>query len=433
MSASATDFAASLSPTDVDSFVAALSDDEVAVFAYDWSFWGRPEQQAPEGDWRGWLILTGRGWGKTRTGAEWAIDPTGDGTGPQPEDRIALVGATAADVRDVMVEGESGILAIAPPWNRPTYESSKRRLTWKNGAMATTYSADEPDRLRGPQHSRAWADEVASWRYGPETWANLMFGLRIGPARWVATTTPRPVRLVRDLMALDGVAITRGTIYDNRPNLAEPFFNEIISKYEGTRIGRQELEGELLDDVPGALWSRALVESSRAPEPDMIRIVVAIDPALTSGEDADETGIIVAGKGVDGLAYVLEDASCRLSPDGWARRAVNLYHKHKADRVIAETNNGGEMVELTVRTVDSGVSYRAVHASRGKRTRAEPVAALYEQGKVKHVKPLPELEDQMCGFVPDLTDGPDDRVDALVWALTELMLTRRGVMIGTVG
>jgi predicted phage terminase large subunit-like protein len=393
--------------------------EELVALEHDWRVWGRPEQQAPEGDWRVWLLLAGRGFGKTRTGAEWVRAEVEAGR----RGRLALVAPTAADARDVMVEGESGVLAVSPPGFRPLYEPSKRRLTWPNGAQATTYSADEPDRLRGPQHDGAWCDELAAWRY-PEAWDMLQFGLRLGrDPRAVVTTTPKPVRLVRELVAAPTTVVTKGSTYANLGNLAPAFLDQIVRKYEGTRLGRQELDAEILDDVPGALWTRTLLDGLRVREhPDLVRVVVAIDPAVTSGEKADETGIVVAGKGVDGQGYVLADASCRLSPDGWARRAVEAYRRHQADRIVAEVNNGGEMVELTIRTVDPHISYAAVHASRGKRTRAEPVAALYEQGKVHHAGGFPDLEDQMCTYTPDAYDGSPDRVDALVWALTDLML-----------
>jgi predicted phage terminase large subunit-like protein len=333
---------------------------------------------------------------------------------------MAVVAPTAGDVRDVMIEGESGLLAVCPPWNRPHYEPSKRRLTWPNGALVTAYSADEPERARGPQHDGLWADEIASWRY-PEAWDLFMFGLRLGNnPRAVVTTTPKPIPLVKELLASPTTFVTRGSSYENRRNLAPAFFQQIIRKYEGTRLGRQELNAEILDDFPGALWARDLINQKTNEEEDRDRVVVAIDPAVTSGEDSDETGIIVASKGVDGLYYVLDDLTCKLTPNGWAMRAVNAYHRFKADRIVAETNNGGDMVLDTIKRVDPEVSLRKVTATRGKRVRAEPIAALYEQGRVFHQTAFPELEDQMCSFVPDDVLGPDDRVDALVWALTEL-------------
>lgn len=375
----------------------------------------------PHGDWRTWLILAGRGWGKTRTGAEWVIDRIEDG-----HQRIALIGPTAADVRDVMVEGESGILAVCPADLTPHYEPSKRRITFATGAIATTYSADEPDRLRGPQHEAAWADELAAWRY-PEAWDQLQFGLRLGDdPRTIVTTTPRPTKEIRELVAADSTVVTRGSTFDNADNLAPAFLERILSKYEGTRLGRQELYAEILDDVPGALWTRQMLEAAvvgcPSPIPDTERMVVAIDPAVTSGEDSDSTGIVVAGR-YDKSAVVLADLTCRLTPDGWARRAVEAYHDFKADRIVAEANQGGDLVKTVLRTVDPTVPVKLVHATRGKRVRAEPVAALYEQGRVFHTAVFADLEDELVTWTPDSPSSPD-RLDALVWALTDLDLTR---------
>jgi phage terminase large subunit-like protein len=400
-------------------WLSQLSPREAEHLACAWrELWARPEQLPPAGDWDTWLILAGRGFGKTRTGAEivraWC-------TGPEPV-RVALVARTAADVRDVIVEGESGILACCPSWERPLYEPSKRRLTFPNDSLATCYSADEPDVLRGPQHHHALCDELATWQHLGEAWSNLEMGLRLGarPTKVIATT-PRPLALIRELLKDPRCVVTRGSTYANAANLPAPFLARLRTRYEGTRLGRQELNAEVLDDVPGALWQREVLDKLRVRlAPEMSRIVVAIDPAVTSGEDADETGIAVAGKGVDGAYYVLADRTCRLSPDGWARRAVIALDEFEGDRIVAEVNNGGDMVELTVRTVRTSVPYRAVRASRGKRVRAEPIAALYEQGKVHHVGALPELEDQMCSFVPEGNDKSPDRVDALVWALTDL-------------
>jgi phage terminase large subunit-like protein len=344
--------------------------------------------------------------------------------------RLALVAPTAGDVRDVMVEGESGILAVSPPWERPRYEPSKRRLTWANGAIATLFSADEPERLRGPQHDAAWCDELGGWRH-PEAWDMLMFGLRLGTdPRVVVTTTPRATTLLRSLIGDPTVIVTRGTTYENRANLAPVFFGQIIRKYHGTRLGRQELEAELLEDVPGALWNRGMLEGSRAlTAPPLIRVVVAIDPAASSTDRADETGIIVAGKDEGGRGWVLADASGRYQPTEWARTAVSVYRAHKADRIVAEVNNGGDMVEATLRMIEPNAPFAAVRASRGKVTRAEPIAALYEQGRVHHLGLFPELEDQMCAFTSDAHGNlsrsagySPDRVDALVWALTDLLV-----------
>ena len=400
--------------------LAALSPEEMKHLDFSWEFWARPSQLTPPGDWRIWLIKTGRGWGKTRTAAEWIraqVDADNRG-------RLALVAPTAADARDVMVEGESGVLNISPPWNRPKYEPSKRRLTWDNGAIATTYSADEPDRLRGPQHDAAWADEIAAWQY-PEAWHMLMFGLRLGQnPQAVATTTPKPVTLVRSLMQAANVVVTHGATQENAANLAPEFLSDIINRYEGTRLYRQEIGGEYLDDFPGALWTRAMIDGARVMvEPDVSRLVVAVDPAVTSGDDSDETGIIVAAKGIDGHAYVLSDLTCRLSPDGWARRVCDAFENWSADRVVGEVNNGGDLVEQVIRTVKPDIPFTAVRASKAKQVRAEPIAALYEQGKVHHVGSFDTLEDQLVSFTPDgyRGGGSPDRADALVWALSELM------------
>jgi phage terminase large subunit-like protein len=397
-----------------------LSDEESAALEYDWRFWGRQDQFAPEGEWRVWLVLAGRGWGKTRVGAEWVRESVKDYA------YVNLIAPTADDARDIMVEGESGVLAICPPDERPLYVPSKRRLEWPNGARSLIFTADEPERLRGKQHMRVWADELAAWRY-PEAWLQMTLGLRLGKdPRAIATTTPKPVKLVRELIAASTTIVTRGSTYDNAENLAPQFLAQIVSRYEGTRIGRQELNAEMLDDIEGALWKRQEIDDLRIREaPEMRRVVVAIDPAVTSGEDSDETGIVVCGVGVDGFGYVLADRTCRLSPDGWARRATAAFDQFSADRIIAEVNNGGDLVAHVIRTVGGVYPYRPVRASRGKVTRAEPIAALYEQGKIKHVGSFPELEDQMCMYTPDGYDGSPDRVDALVWGLSELMLRTR--------
>jgi phage terminase large subunit-like protein len=400
-------------------FLTKLAPEERAELEYDWRFWARPEQLAPPGLWRAWLILSGRGWGKTRSGAEWVRGQVET----ERCKRLALVGATAADTRDVLVEGESGILASSPPWNRPVYEPSKRRLTWPNGALATLYSADEPDRLRGPQHDGAWADELAAWRY-PDAWIQLQFGLRLGDdPRVVVTTTPRPTALVRDLARAATTLVSRGSSYENSANLAPAFLDELKRRYENTRLGRQEIFGDILDDNPGALFRRTDIEGARVRRaPSLVRIVVAIDPAVSHDETSSETGIVVAGLGDDGHAYVLDDCSGIFTPAAWAKRAVDTFYDHGADRIVAEVNQGGALVEANLRTVDARVPYKAVRASRGKAIRAEPVAALYEQGKVHHVGILVALEDQMCGWDPTTSERSPDRMDALVWALTELAI-----------
>ena len=394
-----------------------------------WRSKARPSQIAPDGDWNGWLVVAGRGFGKTRTGAEWIKEEVEAGRAG----RIALVAPTASDARDVMVEGPAGLLAVSSPWFRPTYEPSKRRLTWPNGAQAATFSSEEADRLRGPQHDLAWCDEVAAWNEPQATWDMLQFGLRLGSRpRWLATTTPKPIKLLKELLARDGkdVVVTRGSTFENKDNLAPTFIAAIEQRYGGTRLGRQEINGELLTDAPGALWQLDWLDRDRlGTVPPLRRIVVAIDPAVSNNEGSDETGIIVAGRDDDGHGYVLADLSGKYAPHEWAAKAVAAYDKWNADRIIAEVNNGGAMVESTIRMVDRSVSYREVHASRGKVLRAEPVSALYEQRKVHHVGGFEKLEDQMTAFTSDFSRSSagysPDRLDALVWALTELLVTPR--------
>lgn len=402
-------------PEIVSRAIATLSDREAEALLYSWEEWARPEQLAPPGDWSIWLILAGRGFGKTRSGAEWVRQEE------QKAPHIALVAPTAADGRDIMVEGEAGIMSVFPDSERPVYEPSKRRVTFRNGSQATVYSADEPDRLRGPSHHAFWADEIASWKY-PEAWDMLMLTLRLGNARGVATTTPRPIKLIRDLIARAGkdVAVTRGTTYDNLHNLAPAFRAQIIQQYEGTRLGRQELNAEILDDVPGALWTRSLIEEQRTSRaPDMKRIVVAVDPAASNTEESDHTGIVVCGLGSDKRGYVLADGSMRGTPAQWAAKACDLLETWQADRIIAEKNQGGDMVTHTIQSHQENAPVKLVHASRGKRARAEPISALYEQGKIHHVGTFEMLEDEMCTW--DGGGDSPDRMDALVWGMTELM------------
>jgi len=408
-----------------------LDDQTRAELKYHWPFWARPDQLAPPGDWITWLILAGRGWGKTRTGAEtirsWACGSTPLGAGQCKH--IAIVAETSADARDVLVEGPAGLLAIHPKDFRPLYQPSMRRLTWPNGATATLYNAVEPDQLRGPQHDAAWGDEVAKWRYMQDTWDQLQFGLRLGThPRQILTTTPRPLPLIRKLMNDPTVFVTRGRTYDNSANLAGSFLHQIEERYAGTRLGRQELEGEVLDDIPGALWNRDIIDRQRRPEApkDLDRIVVAVDPATTSEEGSDETGIVCVGFARDGdgygRGYVLADRSVRGTPEVWAKTAVNLFHEFDADRIVAEKNQGGEMVESVLRAYDRNVPVTLVTATRGKVVRAEPISALYEQGRVHHIGRFDELEDQMCLFSQDYdrANGSPDRVDALVWGLSSL-------------
>lgn len=417
-------------------FFSSLSDEEAAVLFHDWHFWARPDQLMPPelmpgGGKTTWLALAGRGWGKTRVGAQTLITEVHAGRAG----RIALIAETAADARDVMVEGDSGILRASPPWFKPLYEPSKRRLTWPNGAMAFTYNAVEPDQLRGPQFDFAWGDELAKWRYAQETYDNLQFGLRLGQhPRQIFTTTPRPIKIVRDMVNEETVFVTRGRTLDNADNLAATFLTQIKKKYEGTRLGRQELDAEILLDMPGALWTRETLERAYLRVPDegvpldlFSRIIVAIDPAVSNNEGSDETGIMVVGlRKADDHVCVIADESGRYSPTEWAQKAVALYRRFKADRIIAEVNQGGDMVESTIRMVDPNLPYKGVHASKGKVTRAEPVSALYEQGVVHHFGSFPVLEDQMSQFTADfdkrIMGFSPDRVDALVWGITELKI-----------
>jgi predicted phage terminase large subunit-like protein len=369
-------------------------------------------------------VLAGRGYGKTRVGAEtvrmWARDYS----------LVNLIGATTDDVRDIMIEGESGILSVCPDHERPTYLPSKRRLEWPNGAKSLLFTADEPERLRGKQHMKLWGDELAAWRY-EESWDQAQFGLRLGNnPQAVVTTTPKPTKLVRELVKDPKSYVTRGTSYENRPNLAPAFYSKIISKYEGTRLGRQELNAELLEDNPGALWKLSDIDADRVEAvPQLYRIVVGVDPAVTSKEDSDETGIVIAGAGPAPNGepypvhfYILDDVSLIASPDAWAKRVVASMRQHRADRAVAEVNNGGDLVEAVIRHVDPNVPYRAVHATRGKVIRAEPVSALYEQHRVHHAGCFGTLEDQMCNFNPMTDPDSPDRMDALVWAISDLSM-----------
>lgn len=401
--------------------LAKLTPEARATLNWKWrDWWARPNQLAPEGDWSTWLIKAGRGFGKTRSGAEWTREQWKAGAG-----RIAIVAETAADARDVLVEGKSGILATSPKHERPLYEPSKRRLTWPNGAVATLYNGTEPDQLRGPEHDTAWVDELAKYAYPEDTWDNLQFGMRLGlHPRVCVTTTPRPIPIIRKIMADPGTVVTHGSTFDNAANLPARFIETIRKKYDGTRLGRQELYAEVLDDVPGALWSRDDIKPGTTE--DMVRIVVAVDPSGASGDPekgGDSIGIVVAGLGADGRFYVIEDATCRMSPSGWSRRAVERYAHHGAAVIVAERNFGGDMVLSVIKTADQNANVKLVTASRGKSVRAEPIAALYEQGRVSHAPGLEALEDQMMQMTLTgyMGDGSPDRVDALVWAITELM------------
>lgn len=403
--------------TEIENIIADLPDKAVERLIYDWPIWARENQLTPKGDWFVWLILAGRGWGKTRVGAEqiraWQ---------EQGVSRFALIGQTPGEVRDVMVEGESGIIATSPKWNTPKYEPSKRRLTWPNGAVATVYSGENPEVLRGPQHEKAWIDELAKFRYQQDMWDNLILGMRLGNSpQMIVTTTPRPTKLMKNLIKHPTTYVTRGTTYENKENLAQVFLDVILDKYEGTRLGRQELSAEMLDDNPGALWSREWIENNRRTiMPTLSRIVVAIDPAATSSSTSDDTGIIVAGVDSERNGYVLEDLTTKATPDQWARIAINAYNKWNADRIIGEANNGGDMIETILKNIDANIPYKKVWASRGKATRAEPVSMLYERNKIHHIGYFAELEDELCEWEPGRPSP--NRLDACVWAFTELVL-----------
>ncbi len=413
-----------------------LDDSERDAVLWNWPMWARTAQLSPHGDWRVWLIMAGRGFGKTRAGSEWVrMIAERDHAA-----RIALVAASLHEARSVMVEGESGLMAVCPPHLRPRYEPSLRRIVWPGGAQALLYSAAEAEALRGPQHSHAWCDEIAKWDdnqgQARRCWDNLMLGLRLGAApQIVATTTPRGVPLVRRLMAqvgeADDVVLTRGSTLENAANLPGRFIADVTREFDGTLLGRQELDGELVDDLPGALWTRALIERCRDPSagPAMKRIIVGVDPPASA--EGDACGIVVCGLGDDGVARVLADASVeKASPERWARAVAEAAHGWSADRIVAEANQGGAMVEAVLRAANAALPVRLVHATRGKVARAEPVAALYEAGRVRHAGLFARLEDELCGLLPGGTyQGPGrspDRADACVWALTELMLGRAG-------
>ncbi len=418
--------------------VESWSQDRLTHEISRWQFWARVEQLPPSGSWRLWLVLAGRGYGKTRMGAEWVRGQALANS----EAHIALVGASLSEARAIMVEGESGLLRL-PGTQGLLWEPSLRRLTWPNGAMATVYSAAQPDSLRGPQHDFAWADEIAKWKNGIAVWDNLMLGLRLGAMpRVVATTTPRAVPLLRRLMAEPDVVVCNGSTYDNAAHLPDSFLAAITQAYGGTRIGRQELNGELIEDIEGALWTRALIEQCRVTmPPKMRRVVVGVDPPAGSvsardndAQKGDACGIIVAGLGDDGHAYVLADYSvAATSPETWAKAVAEAAQIWSADRVIAEANQGGQMVKSVLRAAAINMPVRLVHASRGKAARAEPVMTLYESNRAFHAGRFPALEDELCGLIMGGGyEGPGrspDRADACVWALTALMLeTADGVV-----
>ncbi len=417
-----------------EQFLNDLGENELLSLPYLFDFWAFEHQLPPKGDWRSWVIMGGRGAGKTRAGAEWVRREV---EGSRPKDigrsrRVALVGETIEQVREVMVFGESGILACSPPDRRPEWQATRKRLVWPNGAVAQVFSAHDPESLRGPQFDAAWVDELAKWKKGEEAWDMLQFGLRLGDSpRQCVTTTPKNVPVLKNLLANSTTVVTHAPTEANRAYLASSFLDEVRARYAGTRLGRQELDGVLLEDAEGALWTSAMIEGLRLEDAGEIsRIVVAIDPPVTGHKGSDECGIVVVGANCEGApanwrAVVLKDATVSAaSPSKWARAALAMMDEYGAERLVAEVNQGGDMVESVIRQIDPLVPFRAVRASKGKIARAEPVAALYEQGRVRHLRGLGNLEDQMClmttrGFEGK---GSPDRVDALVWALHELMI-----------
>ncbi len=419
--------------------------EEQAALEFSWEWWARPNQLPPASDWRTWLILAGRGFGKTRSLSEWIRAGM---CGPTPLARgrwrhVALISETAADCRDVLAgDGKmpsdpsagSGILQVHPKEFRPVYEPSKRRLTWPNGAAATLYNATEPEALRGPEHDAAGCDELCKWQYARETWDMLQFGLRGGANPQVMiTTTPKPTALLKEIMSDPHTIVVRGSTMDNSSNLPPAFLDNLLKRYEGTRQGRQEIYAEILDDMPGALFKRSDIDACRVKVhqlPPLVRVVIAIDPAVSTNEGSDETGIVAAALGEDDHYYILDDVSGIYSPLEWAREAISLYRARRADRIVAEKNNGGDLIESTIRGVDPNVSYAPVWAARGKVRRAEPIASLYEQHRVHHCGAFSKLEDQLCSLTNDFDANEmgysPDRADALVWALSYLVEGNEG-------
>jgi len=406
-----------------------LSPSEAALLRYEWRFWARPNQIAPKGEWGVWLLMTGRGFGKTRAGSQWVIEQA-----KRPETHIAMIGRIPADGRDVMVNGESGILNCSPPDFRPEYVGSQRLLKWPNGSEAHIYSSEKPADLRGPNFHAAWVDELAKYDQAQETWDTLVMAVRLPPEpRIVVTTTPRPTPIMKRLLEDPSTYVTQGSIYDNRSNLSPKFFTRLIKRYEGTYLGQQELEGLMIADRPGALWTRENLEKNRVKSlpTNLARIVIAVDPPATANVESAEAGIIAVGRAADGMSYVLGDASTHGTPDEWGRAAVRLYDELKADQIVGEVNQGGDMVGFTIRECakalqregerkSSVAPYVPVRASRGKLTRAEPISALYHQGRVRHCGLFPDLEDQLTSWVPG--EASPDRLDALVWGMTALVI-----------
>ena len=419
---------------DLEALLLKLGPAKAEELAYTWPFWARPQQMAPAGDWNTWFINAGRGFGKTRAGVEWVR-----GLVKRGYKRIAAIAATNSDIERVMINGESGFLARCwegdktdkgVPMGKPVWSPTKRLLTWENGAYVQFFSAEEPERLRGPQFEAAWCDELAAWNRDRDTWDMLQFCLRLGKhPQTCVTTTPKPTKLVRDIMKNPKTVVTYGSTFDNSANLAATYLQSVKDMYDGTRLGRQELYAEVLDEASGALWTRELLSKCEVEVTDplalaetLARVVVSVDPAVSSNAESDMTGIVVAGMDINGVCYILHDATERYTPEGWAAKAIELYHLYGADRIVAERNQGGEMVRYTFKTVDETIPIKLVHASRGKFARAEPVSSLYERGRVKHVRGLDALEDQLVQWEPLGSIGSPDRLDAMVWAVTELAL-----------
>lgn len=427
----------------IEEFASTLNDKEAEQLYFDWYLWARNDQLPPDlqpkkstqyaKNWQNWILLGGRGAGKTRAGAEWiraqalGIAPFAD----KPAWRIALIGETFNDVREVMLEGDSGLLNIHPKHQRPTYIASRKRLEWPNGAVAQLFSAEEPESLRGPQFHAAWCDEFAKWPYDEDVWDMLQFGMRLGDEpRVVLTTTPRNRKKLKDILAMEGSFVSKASTFDNKQNLAAAFLQNIDRNYAGTNLGRQELYGEIIEDRQGALWNYQLIEDTRRRVKDyavdeFARIILAIDPPATSHKKSNACGMIIAAMDGDKHAYILADITMQAaSPIIWAKKAVEMYHRFNVDRIVAEVNQGGEMVETILRTIDAQISYAAVFARKDKKSRAEPVAALYEQNRVHHLGLFEPLEDEMCQFdhlIGSSRNSPD-RVDALVWAVSHLLL-----------
>jgi phage terminase large subunit-like protein len=423
---------ASLTADERGRILGTFTEEELDVLKYDWRFWGRADQQAPSGEWFAWVIQAGRGWGKTRTIAELVIE-----WAKKPDTIIHIVARTSADYRDVIVRGPAGILACSPPWFRPKWNANDRRLTWPNGSTALCFSAAEPDQLRGPQCHKAIADEVAAWQY-PEALSNLVFGCRLGTNPQIAiASTPKPTPTFKDVLKLPNLHITRGATYDNKANLAGTFITALEERYAGTRLGRQELEGELLDDNPGALWKRSWIDDCRITRPfpndPISRIVVAVDPGASDkkSDDVAEHGIMVCARTSKGRGILLEDVTLKGTPQAWGSAAVTAYYKHKANVIVAEENQGGAMVKHTIHSIDPSVPVTLVRASKAKEARAEPISSMSEQGKIHHMGVFAYLEDQLCEWEPGKGMKSPDRLDAYVWGFTHLFPDRLvGVLAG---